>query len=96
MRCQLQAPEYATRLNRTNTAQTSFRAQEEETRSSDDLFRKLLDSERALSLKVAANGLEIKNLESRLKETRQELDDKNREEKELRAKDVSSSTWLYL
>jgi predicted RNase H-like nuclease (RuvC/YqgF family) len=59
------------------------------TRINDELSRKLVDAERTLASKLEASDQELAELEGRLEEMRQELAQKNREEKELRAKDVS-------
>lgn len=84
--------DYTARISRINTVSTSSLVPEDPveslTRMNDELSRKLQEAERNLALKLEASEQELVDMESKLEELRQELASKNREEKELRVKDV--------
>lgn len=58
------------------------------TRTNDQLGRKVVELETTLQNKLAEHELELEETHQRLEELRSELSASNREEKELRAKDV--------
>lgn len=57
-------------------------------RNNEELGRKLVDAERTLQNKLMEHETELEETHMRLEELRSELSLSNREEKELRAKDV--------
>jgi len=57
-------------------------------RTNEELARKRVDAEVTLQNKLAEHELELEETHQRLEELRSELTASNREEKELRAKDV--------
>ena len=59
-------------------------------RNNEELGRKLVEAERTLANKLEEHDLELEETHIRLEEMRNELTASNREEKELRAKDVCS------
>jgi hypothetical protein len=59
------------------------------TRANEELIRKKMEAEQALQNKLAEHDMELDENQQRLEELRSELNSSNREEKELRAKDVS-------
>ena len=59
------------------------------TRANEELIRKKMEAEQALQNKLAEHDIELDENQQRLEELRSELNSSNREEKELRAKDVS-------
>jgi len=58
------------------------------TRANEELIRKKMEAEQALQNKLAEHDIELDENQQRLEELRSELNSSNREEKELRAKDV--------
>lgn len=90
--------DYTARLGRIDTKSSNSLVPEDRyeslARMNDELSRKLMDAERTLTSKLEASDLELADLESRLEEMRQELAAKNREEKELRAKDRANSAQI--
>jgi len=58
-------------------------------RNNEELGRKLMDAEKTLQNKLMEHETELEETHMRLEELRSELSASNREEKELRAKDVS-------
>lgn len=65
------------------------------TRTNDQLGRKVVELETTLQNKLAEHELELEETHQRLEELRSELSASNREEKELRAKDVCA-IFFYL
>jgi predicted RNase H-like nuclease (RuvC/YqgF family) len=57
-------------------------------RNNEELGRKLMEAERTLQNKLTEHETELEETHMRLEELRSELSLSNREEKELRAKDV--------
>ncbi len=57
-------------------------------RANEDLSRKCIESEMALQNKMDEHEVELAEIHARLDELKNELSASNREEKELRAKDV--------
>jgi hypothetical protein len=64
------------------------------TRANEELIRKKMEAEQALQNKLAEHDMELDENQQRLEELRSELNSSNREEKELRAKDVSGISVL--
>lgn len=60
-------------------------------RNNEELGRKLMEAEKTLQNKLMEHETELEETHMRLEELRSELSASNREEKELRAKDVSLS-----
>jgi chromosome segregation ATPase len=58
-------------------------------RTNEDLSRKCIEAEKTLQRKIEEHELELDETHHRLEELRTELAASNREEKELRSKDVS-------
>lgn len=63
-------------------------------RNNEELGRKLMEVERSLQNKLMEHETELEETHMRLEELRSELSLSNREEKELRAKDVSFSSYM--
>jgi hypothetical protein len=68
------------------------------TRANEELIRKKIEADQTLQNKLAEHDLELEENQQRLEELRSELNASNREEKELRAKDVSvfRLPWIHM
>lgn len=82
------------RMNRFSTVSDASLTPEDRveglTRVNEELAKKLMEAERTMTAKLADHDDELDRLEVRLEELKQELAAKNREEKELRTKEVSA------
>lgn len=65
-------------------------------RNNEELSRKLLEAEKTLQDKLANYDMELDEAQHKLEELRSELSASNREEKDLRTKDVKSISWSLI
>ena len=65
-------------------------------KTNEELARKKIEAEQTLQNKLEEHELELEETHQRLEELRAELSASNREEKELRAKDVSTFSPFYV